>query len=106
MIGGGAVSKDGVTVARRPPDAFKVAQVRDQLQQNADISASTRPGLNEPSTNSKQLGVLMGCCGSIAFCARTTVLITLARETMRRAFSMRMPVRNSTEIADRERMAV
>lgn len=59
MIGGCAVSKDGISVARRPPDANKVAQVRDQLQQNADISASTTSGVDEPSANKRQLGILV-----------------------------------------------
>jgi hypothetical protein len=58
MIAGCAVSKDGIGVAHRPPDANKVAAVRDQLQQNANASPSASSGTDEPSADKKHPGIL------------------------------------------------
>jgi hypothetical protein len=59
MIGGCAVSKDGIGPAQRPPDANKVAQMRDQLQQNAAISPGNNSGVDEPSGSKKHPGILV-----------------------------------------------
>ena len=57
MIAGCAVSKDGIGFAQRPPDPNKVAAVRDQLQQNADVSSSS--GLEEATAAKKHPGILI-----------------------------------------------
>jgi hypothetical protein len=51
LIVGCAVSKDGISVAHRPPDADKVAQVHDQLQENADTLPSASSGPDEVAKN-------------------------------------------------------
>lgn len=58
MISGCAVSKDGIGLAHRPPDANKVAAVRDQLQQNANASPSTNSQIDEPSATERHPGIL------------------------------------------------
>jgi hypothetical protein len=58
MIAGCAVSKDGIGLAHRPPDATKVAAVRDQLQQNANASPTANSRTDEPSATEKHPGIL------------------------------------------------
>lgn len=59
MIAGCAVSKDGIALARRPPDANKVAAQREQLQRNADIPASASSEIGPVSATKKHPGILV-----------------------------------------------
>jgi hypothetical protein len=58
MIAGCAVSKDGIGFAQRPPDANKVAAMKEQLQQNAEASPSSS-GPSEASATQKHPGILV-----------------------------------------------
>lgn len=59
MIAGCAVSKDGIGLAHRPPDANKVETVREQLQRNANILTPTSPDVDPLSATKKHPGFLV-----------------------------------------------
>jgi hypothetical protein len=65
IAAGCTVTKDGFGVAHRPPDANKVAQVKEQLQQNADTAAAASPASDPPQKKGPPGILVIGTTGPL-----------------------------------------